>query len=123
LFFILAPALTLRWYIYSTMIGFVRPLNALPPTVAEHDRVHYSLLVVISVRFLLDLRMLKSEDQEYKSRHSAASPARAADTRSSSAAFSTLTGLNGLVDEFELEDSPKVQGPIAEDDPRTFEYP
>ena len=105
------------------MIGFVRLLNTLPPTVAEHDRVHYSLLVVISARFLLELRMLKLEDQEYKSRHSATGPARVGNTPSSSAAFSTLTGLNGLVDEFELEDSPKGQAQIAEDDPRRFEYP
>jgi len=56
--------------------------------------------------------MLKSEDQEFKSRHLAADPVGAND-----ASFGILTGVQGLVDQFELDDarnggdmSIKVQG-------------
>ena len=51
--------------------------------------------------------MLKSEDQEYKSRHLAADPACASNTMSDGASFGILTGGEGFVDLFELDDTRK----------------
>jgi len=53
--------------------------------------------------------MLKSEDHEYKSRQHTAEPACAGDrgSVSYSVSFEILTGVEGLVDQFELDDARK----------------
>jgi len=53
--------------------------------------------------------MLKSEDQEYKSRHLTADPAGAGDgdTMTYDVSFGILTGVQGLIDQFELDDARK----------------
>jgi len=90
------------------MIGCV----FLPNTslVASHRVcLRYSLLGIISARFLLNLRMLKSEDQEYKSQQLTANPACASDRDAVGyrLSFGILTGVEGLVDQFELDDTRK----------------
>jgi len=56
------------------------------------------------MRFLLNLRMLKSEDQEYKSRHLTIVPVLTSVSASSSTSFGILTGVEDLLDQFELDD-------------------
>jgi len=56
------------------------------------------------MRFLLNLRMLKSEDQEYKSRHLTLVPVFTSGTASPSTSFGILTGVEDLLDQFELDD-------------------
>jgi len=79
------------------------------------------------MRFLLNLRMLKSEDQEYKSRHLAAHPGCARDIASSGVSFGILTGVEDLLDQFELDDvrmgvvSPSMRGMVW--DASTFKTP
>jgi len=94
---------------YSILIGCVFLLNS--SFVAAHRvRVRFSFLGVISARFLLNLRMIKSEDQEYKSRHFTADPACASDAVVYSLSFGVLTGFEGLVDQFELDDMHNEEG-------------
>jgi len=65
------------------------------------------------MRFLLNLRLLKSEDQEYKSRHLAAHPGCARGIASSNASFGILTGVEDLLDQFELDDVRMVETSVA----------
>ena len=51
--------------------------------------------------------MLKSEDQEYKSRHFTTDPAGASDSVTYDVSFGILTGVTGLIDQFELDDARK----------------
>ena len=86
------------------MIACVVPFS-LSLIAAYRFRVSCSLLSIISARFLLNLRMLKSEDQEYKSQHLTADPACASNSVSNGFSFGILTGVDGLVDQFELDDA------------------
>jgi len=51
--------------------------------------------------------MLKSEDQEYKSRHLTADPVGTSgdDTETHDVSFGILTGVQGLIGQFELDDA------------------
>ena len=55
----------------------------------------------------MNLRRLKTEDQEYKSQHQAADPACVTDTVSYGVSFGILTGVDGFIDQFELDDARK----------------
>jgi len=54
--------------------------------------------------------MLKSEDQESKSRHLPTDLARASDILSNGFSFGILTGVDGLIDQFELDDARNGRG-------------
>jgi len=56
------------------------------------------------MRFLLNLRMLKIEDQKYKSQHLTLVTALTSGAVSSSASFGILTGVEDFLDQFELDD-------------------
>jgi len=51
--------------------------------------------------------MLKSEDQEYKSRHLTTDHGDVNDSVTYDVSFGILTGVDGLVDQFELDDARK----------------
>lgn len=86
--------------------------SSLRVVAAHRNFIRGSLLGLISMRFLLKLRMLKSEDEEYKSRHLAFAPAFRSGTARSSVSFGILTGVDDLLDQFELDDVRRRETPV-----------